>query len=400
MGFENNHEKYFFRKGVFTGLIAAVLVFAGIYGGKSLSDWIRGDYTTDNVSEADVDGKLDQINRIISEYYLYEDEIDKEKLIDGIYSGYTEALGDPYTQYYNEEDTKELNESVSGEFGGIGASMSKQPDSTEIKVSRVQKNSPAEKAGIKEGDIIVSVDGHTVSGNDLDTVASWVKGEPGTEVLVSVMRDGEQIDLTVVRELIEAQTVESSMQDDTVGYIRVTEFDAVTYGQFEEALNDLEEKGMKGLIVDLRNNPGGRLSTVTEMLELLLPEGTIVSTKDKYGNTEEYSCDGTHEFQKPLVVLVNQYSASASEIFAGAVQDYGTGVIVGTTTYGKGVVQQTVDLGDGTCIKVTMAEYYTPSGRSINGTGITPDVEVDFQYDEADPDRDNQLEKAIEIIKE
>ena len=152
-------------------------------------------------------------------------------------------------------------------------------------------------------------------------------------------------------------------------------------------------------MIDLRNNPGGNLSTVTDMLKLLLPEGTIVSTKDKYGNTDEITCDGSHEFTKPLAVLVNQYSASASEIFSGAIQDYGIGQIVGMTTYGKGVVQQLMDLGDGTYLKVTIAEYYTPSGRSINGTGVEPDVEVEYEYNAEDPEADNQLEKALEVVR-
>ena len=190
------------------------------------------------------------------------------------------------------------------------------------------------------------------------------------------------------------------MKDGEIGYIRVSEFDEVTYDQFKNALDDLESQGMQGLVIDLRNNPGGNLSTVTDMLKLLLPEGTIVSTKDKNGNTEEITCDGSNEFTKPLAVLVNQYSASASEIFSGAIQDYGIGQIVGMTTYGKGVVQRLIDLGDGTCLKLTVAEYYTPSGRSINGTGVTPDVEVEYEYNENDPEADNQLEKALEVVRD
>ena len=164
----------------------------------------------------------------------------------------------------------------------------------------------------------------------------------------------------------------------------------MTYDQFSEALDSLEEQGMEGLVIDLRNNPGGNLDTVTEMLRLLLPEGTIVSVKDKNGDTEELTCDGEHEFTKPLAVLVNQYSAR---------QDYGVGQIVGVTTYGKGVVQQLIDLGDGTCLKLTIAEYYTPSGRSINGVGVEPDVEVEYIYDENDPEADNQLERALEVVR-
>ena len=178
----------------------------------------------------------------------------------------------------------------------------------------------------------------------------------------------------------------------------VEEFDKVTYDQFKAALDDLEGQGMNSLIIDLRGNPGGQLTTVTDMLKLFLPEGVIVSTKDKYGNTDEITCDGDHEFKKPLAVLVDGRSASASEIFSAAIQDYGVGTIVGTQTYGKGVVQQTIDLGDGTCMKITISEYYTPSGRSINGTGVTPDVEVEYEYDEDEPERDNQLEKAIDTV--
>ena len=214
------------------------------------------------------------------------------------------------------------------------------------------------------------------------------------------MRAGEAVETVATRDVIQVQTVRYEMKEDSIGYIMVSEFDDVTYDQFKEALDDLEAQGMQRLVIDLRGNPGGNLTTVTDMLKILLPEGTIVSTEDKYGNVEEVACDGKNEFTKPLAVLVNQYSASASEIFAGAVQDYGTGQIVGMTTYGKGVVQQLMDLNDGTYLKLTIAEYYTPSGRSINGEGVTPDVEVEYEYNADDPQADNQLEKAMEIVRE
>lgn len=249
-------------------------------------------------------------------------------------------------------------------------------------------------------DILLEVDGRDIQGEDLNTVVSYVKGERGTEVTLTVLRDGDEVDLAAVRDTIEVQTVEYRMLDGQLGYISVSEFDDVTYDQFKTALDDLEAQDMQGLIIDLRNNPGGNVDTVTDMLKLLLPEGPIISIKDKNGNTEEMTCDGENEFTKPLAVLVNGYSASASEIFSGAVQDYGTGTIVGTTTYGKGVVQQLISLGDGTCLKVTIAEYYTPSGRSINGTGVTPDVEVEYEYDEKNPEADNQLDKAVEVLQE
>ena len=399
---ENGNERGRFGAGVLTGALVTTLIICGAAGTwKVLSAIRNGDYTAaSTVSEADVNEKLDRINSLIEECYLYEDDIDEDALIDGIYSGYAEALGDPYTEYYDEEETKALYESTNGEFSGIGATMSQSLDSGEITVSNVYEDSPADKAGMKQGDVIYEVDGRSVSGQDLETVVSWIKGEQGTDVTLCVLRDGEEVELTATRDIIEVQTVSSEMKDGQIGYIAVSEFDSVTYDQFEAALEELESQGMQGLVIDLRGNPGGNLTTVTDMLKLLLPEGTIVSTKDKYGNTEEITCDGKHEFTKPLAVLVNQYSASASEIFSGAIQDYGTGTIVGMTTYGKGVVQQLMDLGDGTCLKVTIAEYYTPSGRSINGTGVEPDVEVEYEYDENNPEADNQLDKALEVVRE
>ena len=390
-----------FSAGVLTGVLVAVLIMCSVWGVRQVISNIRGgDYTSENVSESDVDDKLDLISSLIEDYYLYEDDIDKEDLIDGIYSGYAGALGDPYTEYYDEEETEALYESTSGEFSGIGATMSQSLDSGEITISNVYEDFPADKAGMKSGDIIYKVDGRSVSGQDLETVVSWIKGERGTDVVIHVLRNGEELELTATRDIIEVQTVSHEMKDGQIGYILISEFDSVTYDQFVAALDDLESQGMQGLVIDLRGNPGGNLTTVTDMLKLLLPEGTIVSTKDKYGNTEEITCDGKHEFTKPLAVLVNQYSASAAEIFSGAIQDYGTGTIVGMTTYGKGVVQQLMDLGDGTCLKVTIAEYYTPSGRSINGTGVTPDVEVEYEYDENNPEADNQLDRALEVVRE
>ncbi len=399
---ENKEEKKNggFRKGFLAGLLTAAILLAGVFGVRYMLGLAGGDYTGGLVSEKDVQDKLDKINSVISQYYLYEDEIDTEALVEGIYAGYTASLGDPYTTYYDEEATREFMKSISGEFGGIGATVSKKADEDEILISEVYEGSPAERAGLKEGDVLLKADGHQVSGRDLDTVVSWISGEPGTDVELRILRDGEEMDVTVTRDIIETQTVEYEMKEDGIGYIRVEEFDKVTYDQFKAALDDLEGQGMDSLIIDLRGNPGGQLTTVTDMLKLFLPEGVIVSTKDKYGNTDEITCDGDHEFKKPLAVLVDGNSASASEIFSAAIQDYGVGTIVGTQTYGKGVVQQTIDLGDGTCMKVTISEYYTPSGRSINGTGVTPDVEVEYEYDEDEPERDNQLEKAVEVVNQ
>jgi carboxyl-terminal processing protease len=401
-GTDSGKKKSRFGVGVLVGIVIGAVLFTGIWGvGRmTVSVLRRGNFGTESTSKSDVEHKLDRLNALIEKYYLYEDEIDKDALVEGIYSGYAGALGDPYTEYYDEQETKELFESTNGEFSGIGASMSKLQGTDEITIINVYKDSPAEKAGLKAGDILYKVDGKETAGYDLDTVVSWIKGEKGTSVVLSVLRDEKEVEVTAVRDTIEVQTVVYEMEEDQIGYIAVSEFDSVTYHQFEAALEDLEAQGMRGLVIDLRNNPGGNFETVTDMLKLLLPEGVIVSTKDKNGNVEEVTCDGTNEFDKPLAVLVNQYSASASEIFSGAVQDYGVGKIVGMTTYGKGVVQQLMDLGDGTCLKMTIAEYYTPNGRSINGKGVEPDVEVEYEYDENNPEADSQLEKALEVVKD
>ena len=393
-------KKKGYGAGIVTGILATVLVSLLLLGGFRVITNTAGSYVSGKVTEKEVSKKLNKLNALIDKYYLYEDEIDTDKLAEGIYSGYTSALGDKYTVYYDEDETKALMESTSGTFSGVGATLTKDADTGYATIVNVYEDSPAEKAGLKAGDILEKIDDHEVGDEQLDTVVSWIKGEKGTDVKITVLRDGEELELTATRDTIEVKTVSYEMKENQIGYIRVSEFDTVTYDQFKESLDDLEKQGMQGLIVDLRNNPGGSLDTVTNMLRLLLPEGTIVSTKDKNGKKDEITCDGTHEFKKPMAVLVNQYSASASEIFSGAVQDYGTAKIVGVTTYGKGVVQQLMDLGDGTCLKVTIAEYYTPNGRSINGKGVEPDVEVEYQYDEENPKADNQLDQALSTVQE
>lgn len=390
-----------FGAGFAAGALSVLLIGVCAWGAIGIlrGGFPFGTYASGQVSENDVSAKLDLLNSLIDQYYLYEGEVDEDALAEGIYSGYTAALGDPYTEYYDREETAALMESTSGEFSGIGATMTQNTDGPGAVITAVYEGSPAAEAGLQAGDVISKVDGNDVSGMDLDSIVSLIKGEKGTEVKITVLRYGQEIETAAVRDIIQMQTVDSVMLDDQVGYISVSEFDDVTYDQFKSALDSLEAQGMAGLVIDLRNNPGGNLDTVTDMLKLLLPEGPIVSITDKNGDTEEITCDGSNEFTKPLAVLVNQYSASASEVFCGAVQDYGIGSIVGVTTFGKGVVQQLMDLGDGTCLKVTIAEYYTPSGRSINGIGVEPDVEVEYVYDAENPEADNQLETAAETVR-
>ena len=350
--------------------------------------------------DASSEEKLSVLKGLIDENYI--GDVDEEALEEGIYKGYIQGLEDPYSVYYNEEETKDLYETTEGEYSGIGAVLSQDLESGVITLVQIYEDSPAAKAGLKDNDILTKVGDIEVTGMDLSEVVTYIKGEKGTDVDLSVLRgeDAEEITVTATRDTVEAQTVKYEMLEGQTGYLSVSEFDSVTYAQYEEALNKLTDQGMTGLIVDLRNNPGGNLNTVCEMLDLVLPKGTIVYTEDKDGKRETATSDDEHQINVPMVVLVNGNSASASEIYAGAIQDYGIGKIVGTQTYGKGVVQQIFDLGDGTSVKLTIAEYFTPNGRSIDGEGITPDVEVEYEADENNPEADNQLEKALEVMKE
>ena len=350
--------------------------------------------------DASSEEKLSVLKGLIDENYI--GDVDEEALEEGIYKGYIQGLEDPYSVYYNEEETKDLYETTEGEYSGIGAVLSQDLESGVITLVQIYEDSPAAKAGLKDNDILTKVGDIEVTGMDLSEVVTYIKGEKGTDVDLSVLRgeDAEEITVTATRDTVEAQTVKYEMLEGQTGYLSVSEFDSVTYAQYEEALNELTAQGMTGLIVDLRNNPGGNLNTVCEMLDLVLPKGTIVYTEDKDGKRETATSDDEHQINVPMVVLVNGNSASASEIYAGAIQDYGIGKIVGTQTYGKGVVQQIFDLGDGTSVKLTIAEYFTPNGRSIDGEGITPDVEVEYEADENNPEADNQLEKALEEMKE
>ena len=350
--------------------------------------------------DASSEEKLSVLKGLIDENYI--GDVDEEALEEGIYKGYIQGLEDPYSVYYNEEETKDLYETTEGEYSGIGAVLSQDLESGVITLVQIYEDSPAAKAGLKDNDILTKVGDIEVTGMDLSEVVTYIKGEKGTDVDLTVLRgeDAEEITVTATRDTVEAQTVKYEMLEGQTGYLSVSEFDSVTYAQYEEALNELTAQGMTGLIVDLRNNPGGNLNTVCEMLDLVLPKGTIVYTEDKDGKRETATSDDEHQINVPMVVLVNGNSASASEIYAGAVQDYGIGKIVGTQTYGKGVVQQIFDLGDGTSVKLTIAEYFTPNGRSIDGEGITPDVEVEYEADENNPEADNQLEKALEVMKE
>lgn len=378
----------------FMGVLLLTGVLRRGYPG-SVSNVLTNEDSGDAVN-AETEEKLELIRYLADQYYLYD--IDDEELQNGILSGYVAGLDDPYTVYYDEEQTQLLMESTTGVYSGVGAVMTQSYDTWLIEITSVYKDSPAEKAGLKAGDILLSVDGRELQDEDLSEVVSWIKGDKGTEVTLGIYRDGEEVELTAVRDTIEAQTVEYEMKENQTGYIQVLQFEDVTLEQYNQAMEDLRDQGMERLIVDLRGNPGGNVSTVCDMLRTMLPEGLIVYTENKNGERTEFVNEDDNTFDLPLVVLVDGNSASASEIFAGAIQDYGIGTIVGTTTFGKGVVQSLIDLQDGTILKLTSAEYFTPNGRNIHGIGVEPDVVVEYEYDAENEDADNQLDKAMEVI--
>lgn len=338
--------------------------------------------------------------------YFWKDTKDDE-LYEGMYHGLLNALDDPYSCYYTKEEYAALMEELEGTYCGIGALVSQNASTKVITIVRPFVDGPAYKAGMLPGDIITKIDGEDVSSWDIDFAVKHMKGEQGTVVEVEVWRASESdyIELSITRDLVEVETVTYQMLDDSIGYIYVMQFDEITSQQFETALNNLRDQGMKGLIVDIRDNGGGLLTTVCDMLDLFLEEEElIVYTLDKYDVKEEiFAKEGSIE-EIPMAVLINGYSASASEIFSGALQDYGMAKIVGTQSFGKGIVQSVIPLSDGSAVKLTVSTYYTPIGRNIHGLGITPDVVVELdeelrQKPVVPLEEDNQVQKAIEEVK-
>ena len=327
-----------------------------------------------------------------------------EELEAGVYRGLLSALDDPYSEYYTAKELNDLMSQTEGIYYGIGAYVSLDTATGLPKISGTIEGSPAEAVQLRAEDLIYEVDGVSTSGKTLTEAVAMIKGEEGTEVVLTIIRDGESDYLTipVIRAKVESPTVEFEMLDDTTAYIQITEFDEITIDQFTEALAMAKGSGMDGLILDLRANPGGSLHAVVEIAQMMLPEGLVVYTEDKNGKRTEYSCNGKRELEVPMVVLIDGNSASASEILAGAIQDYGIGTLVGTTTFGKGIVQQIIPFSDGSAVKLTISSYFTPKGRNIHKVGVEPDVVCEFDgeayYDDENP-VDNQLEKAREVLQ-
>ena len=391
-----------FIPGFLLGMLATFVVAGGIIAGMIFSDVdINIKSISEKNSETSVSEgaakKLKTLEAVIDAYYL--NEIKPEDLEEGIYKGLLSGLKDPYSVYYTAEEYKELIESTEGVYYGIGSLVSQDMKTGTVTATRVFKNSPAMKAGMKRGDIIYKVDEKEVTGQELEKIVAKMKGKENTEVKITVYRASEKkyIDLVIKRGKVEVPTIEYKMLDKKkgIGYIQIVEFEEVTYDQFSNALKALKKQGMKSVVFDVRDNPGGIYQTVCRMLDDILPDGTLVYTKDKYGNEEKQTSD-KRALNMPIAVLQNENSASAAEIFAGAIQDFNAGKIVGTQSFGKGIVQTVLPLNDGSAIKLTIEDYYTPSGKNIHGKGITPDVKVESTDNDK---RDIQLEKAVEILK-
>lgn len=344
--------------------------------------------------------KAETIYKLINEEFLFSEDISEEKMRDNIYKGIVNSLGDVYSEYYTPDEYNELMESVQGKYYGIGSYVSIDKEANLVVLSGVFEGSGAMEAGLRDGDFIYAVNDEVVAGWELDDVVAIVKGEEGTTVKLTILRGNDYFDVDVTRKEVIASTVVHEMKDDSVGYIQIKEFDAVTTEQFNEAYSELQKQGMKALIIDLRSNPGGNLDTILAIARRILPKGLITYIEYRDGSREEYKCDGKTPIDIPLAVLVNGYSASASELLTGAIKDYGVGTIIGTTTFGKGIVQDFRSFKDGSGIKFTSSSYYTPSGVCIHKTGIEPDITVEFESEPYYNDGiDNQLNYALDFLK-
>lgn len=388
---EEYEKSHSFGKGLICGILLCVLVL-GMSGCAAAYFYPRLNSLQNMEEEQQINAKMEELNRYIDQYYLFDYE--EEDVENGIYKGLMAGLGDIYTGYYTPEEYASFMESSNGSYSGIGAVLSQDYTTGIIQVVRAFAGSPAEEAGMQTDDILYKVEGEEVTGKVLSLVVTDLKGEEGTEVHISIMRNGEAIDLTLVRRNIEVPTIEYELLENQIGYIAITEFDDVTDDQFLAAMDALESQGMEKLIIDLRNNGGGLVDVTCTILDRLLPEGLIVYTEDKNGERQEEFSD-ENCFEGEMAVLVNGNSASASEIFAGAIKDYGVGTLIGTQTFGKGIVQSLFPLSDGSAIKITVSRYYTPAGNNIHEVGITPDIILEF---DEDAEEDNQLQKAIEVL--
>lgn len=361
--------------------------------------------TTTSKSEGDIDSYLKKIKSAMENYYLWKDKIDDRALKDGAVEGYVEALGDEYTEYIPSSEMESYTETITGSFYGIGIYMVADEKSGRVVVYYPIPETPAEKAGIKPGDKIIKVDGVEYTDKDLSNISKYIKGESGTKVNLVIQRDEEELSFDIERAKINTNPITTEVLDENIGYIKLPSFDTDVSKNFKEKYEELVKKGAKTLIIDLRNNGGGIVDEATKIADYILDKGsTIISTVDNKQNKKITKSENEPIINSKIIILVNENTASASEILACSLKDNDKATIIGTKTYGKGVIQTVFSLSDGSGLKITTAEYYTPNGETIHKVGITPNIEVQLPENlknkySATREEDTQLQKAIEELK-
>ena len=393
-------KKHPFRNGFLSGVAVCLVIALMVVIVKEtmLHSTVGSGFMTRHGVE-----KVNLLSDVIDQYY-YKDITDEEKM-EGIYKGLMSSTNDKYTDYYSPKEFKDLMVTMEGDYGGIGATLSQDKATKEVSVVEVYEGSPAARAGLERGDIVISVDGHLGTDESLDDFVQRIRGEEGTSIEMVYKRDDQEHTIEITREEVIVPSVSHRMLDDKIGYIRISSFVNGTQKDFEDALADLQSQGMQGIVFDMRDNGGGMVDSVVAILDDILPAGTVVYTMDKSGKREDYTSDDAKKIDIPVTVLVNENTASAAEIFTGAIRDVNYGTIIGTNTFGKGIVQSTVPLSDGSAVKITVATYYTPSGECIHEKGIKPDIELEFSYADENPTeydelKDNQVQKAMEVLGE
>lgn len=405
-------EKYLKRQRIYkaimlvvlTAFVTCILTTAFLankfnIGNNTLSSLIGG-----NSSQSDtLISSIKTIEALIEKYYLKD--IDEQAVIDGAIEGYVSALGDPYTEYIPADEMEEYTENIMGNFVGIGIYMIQNVEKNVIEVLTPIKESPAEAAGILPGDIIIAVDGVEYSGEEMTTASNKIKGEEGTKVKLTILRGEETLEIEITRSKVNTNPVISEKLDNSIGYLAVSSFDEGTADEFKTKFESLKEQGITSLIIDLRNNGGGLVDEALQIADYIVPKGKeLLITVDKDNKEVIEKAEQDVLIDMPIVVLVNENSASASEILAGALKDLEEATLVGTTTYGKGVIQQVLSLRNGSGLKVTVEEYYTPNRNKIDGVGIEPDETVELPETvmnplSVKPEEDTQLQKAMELLK-
>lgn len=413
---ENQKKRSGFGSGMFVGFLLGILLLGiGVTVGVHVYTTSTNQYLVispsgvkktaeSNILTNKTVKKIDELMSYIDLYY--NDDCDEDDIRNAIYAGTLEGLGDPYSVYYTADEYKDMQISTSGKYYGIGAALGQDAKTKEVTISKVYEGTPAEEAGLRDGDQIVKVNDTVSTSEELSDLVQKIRGEEGTTVHLKIYRVSTKktFEVDVERKNVELPSITSKMLDGGIGYIQISEFQSKTEEQFKSALADLKKQGMKSLIVDVRSNPGGLITAAANILDQILPKGTVVYTEDKYGKREDYTSDSKC-LKCPIAILVNENSASASEIFAGAIKDYNYGTLIGTKTFGKGIVQTVFPLEDGDAVKITTAKYYTPKGNYIHGVGIEPDINLTYKYfgpeDETyDMKYDNQVQKAIKVLTE